>query len=611
MLSKRFNKQTIILSLISSLFLWSCTKEYKFFDTKPTNQMGKPKIRFVNLHFNRQILNLNISEGKIIKELRRHELSAYEDAPDYLYKKTSFTVTDSSGAILLQDTLSIKEGSNYTFYISPAYKGQKTDFQQQIRYMFSLRKDAVSYALIADPILSSLPDRANVRQVSFSPAIVSSPNREVLVDLRPYFFTIPNLGQNNASTFIPEIKPADFLSNSMYVNFGYSVAEPRDYNFYWGGGILATGADNNIRSGRGLNLSANQPVNFQSGKSYTVITNGTVGESNDIKDAADVIPIIGNGTPGSASSSNPLKLVPIPYEVFILDDADGTSRTLAPLPISRLSRQVAIVNFINLNYKWSFENPSSLLRLNISGTIPPDGRLSSGDERLVSNPNSQYTVTETKQFGDRTIGVVPEGLSRPELSTTESVLTPNGKYFAFHYIDKDNKAKLKLFNADTTVFYDTRVKVNFANFSPDIEPVSVINSDTKEVLLSELKFADLSRSIELPVERTFIGFNSIYEKTTKLAVIRSSNGQVLFEIDLSPDKLRNNVVGKALLFNLHSYGGQRNSAYIYTVIFSGKYSVSTGIDKFQKNIFCFERADKPTFNYEEVYDWQLSYALLP
>ncbi len=585
---KSYANRLFLFMALAILFLYGCKEDYMPFDTKPAFEISKPKIRFVNLHFSKTLLTLNIGNGKLIKSnLRYRELTAYEEAPDFLTEGTPFFIADETGAILLRDTISTSEGNNYTFFVSPAYIGTWTNYQittpgsPKSRYMASLLTDKVGYAFIADPVSSALADRASVRQITFSPPL----RAEAL----PYFIsaTPENKKPNQPFSYIPartENAP-DFSSSLSFINFGYDVATPDHYNFFWGS-FTATGINNQPETGKTLNLGVRQPFTLEAGKSYTVITNGTVGESNDIEDANAVIP---------SSSNNPLILKPIPYEAFILDDSDGSARTLKPMPLERISRQVAILNFIDLNYQWKSANPTELLVPRINGVLPRPGGV-----------NGSVTF-ESEAFGDQVVDVAVANLSRPLLASTKASFAANGKYLVFHYLDNDNTPKVKVLEADTVVKYDSPIRVNFANFCPDLEPVSIKNLETGEILISEIKFTDMSKSIELPVERYFIGTKAVLENVYKLAAIRPGTEEVMFEIDLTQDYYDGTT---NLIFNEASQG-QRNSAFIYTVIFSGRYNAVDEGEKFRKTILALERADKPTHNYESIFDWRILYGELP
>ncbi len=589
------SKQVFIIGilLLGGLLLGGCEENYKLFDTTPSFETGKPKIRFLNLHFIEKNLTLNIGDGKLVKQnLVHRELTAYEEAPDFLNEKTPFVVTDADGTVLLQDSLSVQEGNNYTFYISPAYNTIISDFQitgtATSRLMASLRTDKVGYGLIADPISASLADRATVRQVSFTPIIVAKPEFFFLesIDNLPYSI---NANEDDIYFIKDQTRQPDYAFGSSFINFGYQVTSPGSYHFRWGGrGVAATSITSNVQLERVMNLSSAQPYHFQAGKTYTILSNGTVGSSNDLVFPSNV--------------RGPIALSPIPYEAFILDDLDASARTLVPVAFDRASRQVAIINFIDLNYMWKATNPATQLQLSIRGVVPTKGQLYFDDPRLINLPGN--VCFETKQFGNQIIESLPVGFSRPALASSEANLKANGKYFAFHYIDQSSTAKIKVVEADTVVNYNSVIRINFANFSPDLEHLAVMNAETKQVLIPDVRFTELSNSAELTVDRSFIG-SRVVEKVAKLLVIRPSTNEVLFEIDLTPTDVEDGIT------NLLLGGGQRNSGLIYTVIFSGKYNATTGPDQFQKTLFCLERADQPTNSGENIFDWRLSYGLFP
>lgn len=578
-----------ILSIgLSALVLIGCEKDYKVFDTTPNFVVGKPKIRFVNLHFLEKEVILTIGADKLVKNLNYRELSAYEEAPDYLADRTPYTVTDPSGAVLLQDTLSVTKGSNYTLFILPSYATVITDYQIPssllIRLMISTENKRAKAALIVDPLSSSLADRASVRQVTFDPSmILEREGLPTFEDEKKNIFT---------AVVVEGASPPDFSFSSSYKNYGYFSATPGEYGIFWGSkksgqSTFATEVINSADNGKALNLEATTPITFEKGKSYTVITNGTVGISNDVVYAL--------------STRGPLSLKPIPYEAFVLDDSDGTARTLVPIPFARSSTQVAVLSFFDLNYEWKAVNPASLLGLAIKG-LP------------IPNYGSQFESSET---GDQTIELLPIGLSRPVISSATTNLQPNGKYFVFHYLDKDKTAKTKIIQPDTVVKYGATLKVNFGNFSPDLGPAGVLNLTTNELVIPELKFSEVSQSIELPLDRSFtvapeIGIIAI-EKAPKLAIVRPGSKEILVEIDLTPISSLTGLPG--LLFSgakltPGAVAGQDNLGIVYTVVLSGNYTSTSDLDKFRKNIFAFSRSDKPTNSRENVFDWKLDYDVL-
>lgn len=579
-------RQLVKLGVCTGLIMMlvtGCQEDYVPFDETPAFVIGKPKIRFVNLHFFKSDLTLNIGNGKLIKNnLHYRDLTAFEEAPEFLLERTPFFVSDESGAILLEDTISIREANNYTFYISPSYKSWYSNYQvvtasgsPKIRHMASIISDKVGYAFIADPVSSALADRASIRQLTLSPSL----SRSGLPNFVPASQNF-NADILTRYTFVPlrTDNAPDYSSGPSFINFGYQVGPPDNYITYVGTGQFD----------RAFNLGTLQPITFKAGKSYTVVTNGTVGLGNDVENADDVIP---------ETSNNPLKLKPVPYEVFILEDADGSARTLTPMPLDRMSRQVAKIVFVNLNSLWKSAYPNAPLIARINGAHP---RVST----YLIDGSTEY---ESIDFGNQIIDVAISTLSRPLITSAEATLSAGGKYFAFHYLDGDNKTKLKVIQADTVAKYNAVIRVNFANFSPDLEPVNIRNAETGQILISDITFTEVSNSIELPVERHFIGTKAVLEKVAKLEVVRPETGEVLFEIALTQNYFDGTT---NLIFNEASQG-QRNSAFIYTVIFSGRYNATDEIQKFRKTIFAFEKADKPTHNYENVFDWQAFYGELP
>jgi hypothetical protein len=606
----------LTIFLLACLGLAGCEKDYKVFDTVPAFVVGKPKIRFLNLHFFKTRLTVNISNGRLVKENLVHRaLTAYEELPDDLRGIVPYTVTDSAGAEVLRDTLRLQEGSNFTLVIFPAYDGKLSDYQSPppspslVRYMITLRSDRVNAALVGDPLSPPFQDRSAVRLVTLSPDMVVNPAGATRFTLLP---AQSNAFQNqflevNGTVVVPALPrlPTPATPGIAFRSFVYGVAEPGDYIATWSNlagitSVFNPDADGQVSGGKTLRLVDFQPYTLQPGKSYTVITNGTVGESNDVTFPSDV--------------RSPLPLKPIPYEAFILEDGDGTARNLVPVALERQSRQTAVVGFVNLNYSWQAANPFTELRLANQGTLMESGRLSNRNSHgFLSFFSTPYTLAETRQFGDRLLSVAVDGFSRPTLAETRVNLAPNGKYLAFHYLDRDNTARLKVFPADTVVRYGQAIRINFANFSPDLEPVAVADARTRRVLVSRLAFAELSQTVDLPLDRSFVGApggngSFVVEKMNKIAIIRPATGETLFEIDLTPVDIFTSQTNRLL----GGLGGQQNSGIVLTVIFSGRYNPGgSPAEKFEKRILALERADRPTNSGEEVFDWRMVYGLLP
>jgi hypothetical protein len=317
-------KRFVLLIVLTSLYLASCKDDYRIFDTRPAFVVGKPKIRFLNLHFAQTRITVTIGGGKLVKEnLVRRSLTAYEELADDLREQVPYIVTDSAGNELLRDTLTLQEGKNFTLVIFPAYNGIISDYQVPNnglrRYMQTMIPGRARAALLADPLTPPFVDRAAVRQVYLSPDLVFNPNNAALFRMFPvrtdvfanYFrdYTEPPVIPTR-----PEVALPPALPQTAFLSFEYGVVTPGDYFSTWGGVpdlgyLIGPNTQGLAKSGKELPLATFTPYTLQAGRSYTVLLNGTVGQSNDVITPLQV--------------RTPLPLRPIPYEAFVLDDADG------------------------------------------------------------------------------------------------------------------------------------------------------------------------------------------------------------------------------------------------------------------------------------------------
>jgi hypothetical protein len=541
----------VCLSILAGAVSCSLIDEdYTPFNTDPTIKMTAPKVRVLNLNFKQGSIQLSIGGKRYQNDLKHRQLTAYEETTATMLGDSVVEVFDGEGNLLTKTKLDVSFGSNYTFAVIPAYRRVMSKFMlsnsERERWMIKARTDSAVLVIIPDPVLPPIPDRSSTRFVAL--ALDQAQSHRLFVEPLWLYNANPNPEFGTYIQYFPLTLPLEGFPGDP----GFHRYDPPRYQigqYYpfdaqrvsvYSPGKISFGME--YESGQAPPVTT-QPFNFEAGKSYTIITNGTHGLVGD------------SSEPTAENVAKPLE--PIPYELFILHDEDQSARTLVPESQHRMSDLSANINFLHLNTAWR----SSAMCLSIDGAVyRPD--------QQARNDYASIFIHQTSLTGKRKLGAVAAGTVRPTIVEQEFETKIGGYYMTFFYAGEDGAPKLKTVEQDTT-FAAGKLRVNISHFSSDLGEVRVLNDATGEVLIPSLSFEHISRYIELPINVS-PGYDTNYplnKKVDALRVVKASDGETLFNLNLSYYDF--NYMADQLVVDGSRFTG--SGMMNYSVVLSGKY----------------------------------------
>lgn len=541
----------VCLSIVASAASCSLIDEdYTPFNTDPTIAMTAPKVRVLNLNFKQGSIQIDIGGKRYQSDLTHRQLTAYEETTAAMLGDSVVEVFDGEGKLLTKAKLDVNVGSNYTFAVIPAYHRVMSKYMlsnsERERWMIKARTDSAVLVIIPDPVLPPIADRSSARFVAL--AIDQAQSHELFVSPLALYNPNPNPAFGTYIQTISLTLPLKGFPGDP----GFHRYDPPRYQIgqYYpfdaqrisvaSSGKISYGME--YESGQAPPLTT-QPFDFEAGKSYTIITNGTHGLVGD------------SSEPTAEKVAKPLE--PIPYELFILHDDDRGARTLVPEAQYRQSDLSANITFFHLNPVWR----SSPMCLSIDGAVYRP-------EQQARNDYASTFTHQTTLTGKRKLGVVAAGTVRPTIVEQEFEPKIGGYYMTFFYADAAGAPKLKTVGQDTT-FAVGKLRVNISHFSSDLGEVRVLNDATGEVLIPSLSFEQSSSYIELPVTVS-PGYDWNYplnKKVDALRVVKASDGETLFNLNLSYYDF--NYMADMLVVDGSPFTD--NGMMNYSVVLSGKF----------------------------------------
>jgi hypothetical protein len=459
-------------------------------------------------------------------------------------------VLDHEGKLLTRDTVSIRFGNNYTYAIIPAYNRLMSKYMlsnsERERWLMKVRTDSAIIVQIPDAILPPISDRSSARFIAL--ALDQAQSHGIFVDpiwlynpdFNPVGYYVPQPLKLNLPLWgFPPAPGFNRYNPPRYQVGTYYPFETQTVSVYSPGAVFS-GME--YESGQAQKLIT-MPVNFQAGKSYTIITNGTHGEVNDASELT--------------AEARTVPLQPIPYEMYILDDSDGSARILTPEKQYEVPSLCANVALLHVSAKW----------MNTPMNLSIDGAVYRPDQQARNDYPGTF-IHQTQIVGNRQLGATAAGAVRPVLAMATADLAINTYYIAYLYDDEKDVLKMKT-QVQDTVFKEQTVRVRIAHLCPDLENIRIVNTRTQEVVVTSLGFEGTSAYIELPIAssastETWIPYT---KQVDGLQAQNAQTGQALFNIDLSYLDYNYNVTRLAFDASPYSEGGMLN----YTVILSGRF----------------------------------------
>jgi hypothetical protein len=581
---KKRNYLHLLWINIGIIWMWlclvSCQDNYTPFDTASSLELGNIQIRFVNLDFNKPQINIELG-GKIYKQnLAYREITAYQTINSDILGDSIVKITDGNGQVLCVDTIAIQLGNNYTFAIKPAYEQVLSQYQQfspptivNGRLMLKVKKDISELAVIPDPILPPFSDRTSARFVAlardhaFLTADISTGGYVNNTHLRlvEQYKDFDGYPKGDVIVELPGGFNADEAAiidpyQVLYRLSSYQVFSPKNASVVSVPLESAGGANDNQATMRGYadRLYTNT-FSFQAGKSYTIISNGTQGFTNDVALITD--------------EEIPIALEPIPYEVYILDDTDGTARVLNPETMMPLEELTATIRCYQLD-----KSIQPSIALSSNGTFIKD--------LVETTLDNLYT---TDKFGNQALASAPVistysggvPASYPILAQTQVSLEKGGNYAVYFYQQDDGSRHLKVLK-DDEIYKKNILRINFAHFSSDVGAIKVINSLTGQTLISQLNFEEESNYVEFPIN-IHCQPNEYYWDCSKdvlahIQIVSVNGSQVLADFPLNRPNYSglNTLIGDYEVwnpFNVSLTAYMPSPQYKYTFVLKGKQAI--------------------------------------
>jgi hypothetical protein len=568
--------EIVRFSAIISMFIvfWACEDEYKPFDDSPTVKITASKIRFLNLHFKQPSLNIKVGNRTFAEDVPYRQLTASQEAVAEVIGDTILTIEDLAGNVLLTQKLKMGGvGSNNTIVITPDYERVNSNFLFPDRLLLKAKVESARIAVLNDLTGPPLDDRTAIRRVTVAPdeaalgsanvqslpivPFIDSANYDALLGEQLYEGSFYILNATPFKLPVTQLDEAYDKNNLLfYQSTGYQIRSPQTTYFHIGL------PDNGFGNGYPIN-SSTLPFNLEGGKSYTVLSSGTVGLVNDVARAT--------------VEKTPIPLEPIPYEFYFIEDSDLSARLIEPVTLYPDLEYYAYINLCGFNEGWINSYPNVGLNLLANGAR-------AFNKPFESNSISRYVFNAT---GKQQIKLTPASATYPVLGTSEIELRRGGEYLALYYKDLAGQDQFHVMELQRQPIANV-LRLNIAHFSPDLGEIDLIDAKTKEVLISNISYSAVTNIIDLPVERLEKG-NDITETVPVLRVVKHGTSEELFEVNLSSS-------GRLMS------GNARNRAYVGTLFLSGRYHTPE-LYPFSKQLTISQINRSPETTADEASDW--------